>query len=108
MSSISGLFTVVIDNSAPVVVDAFTTSNNPTCEFGWSAFGLRNIDHTVVVTTGGASPKMSANTAVTPTFELDGFVITQNSTSSRAVSLPEPDMNIGLMILLTNMIFFVL
>jgi hypothetical protein len=74
MSSIAGLYTVVLDNSAPVVVDAFTNSSNPTCEFSWSAFGLLNMDHTVVVTTGGPSPKMSMNTNAAPTFELDGFV----------------------------------
>jgi hypothetical protein len=77
MSSTAGLYTVTIDNSAPVIVDAFTDSNNPTCQFGWSAFGLRNIDHTVVITTSGPSPKMSTNTGETPTFELDGFVSVQ-------------------------------
>jgi hypothetical protein len=73
-SDTSGQYIVTVDNSAPVVVDGYTDSHAPTCGFGWSAFGLQDADHTVVVTTLGQSPRASANGAVAPTFELDGFV----------------------------------
>jgi hypothetical protein len=75
-SAISGQYIVAIDNSAPVTIDGFTDSQNPKCGFGWSSFGLKNTDHTVVVTTAGPSLIVSESGGQTPgnTFELDGFV----------------------------------
>jgi hypothetical protein len=75
-SAISGQYIVAIDNLEPVTVDGYTASQNPTCGFGWSSFGLKNTDHTVVVTTAGPSLIASESGDQTPgsTFELDGFV----------------------------------
>ena len=73
-SDASGQYSVAIDNSAPVAVDGFADSPNAKCTFGWSAFGLKDTDHTIIVTTLGQSPKASANGKQATAFELDGFV----------------------------------
>jgi hypothetical protein len=75
-SAVSGQYVVAVDNLEPVTVDGYKNSQNPTCGFGWSSFGLKNTGHTVVVTTAGQSVLASESGDLNPgsAFELDGFV----------------------------------
>jgi hypothetical protein len=63
-SSSAGQFSVSLDYSSEsdVTVDGFSATSQ--CAYGWSAFGLADITHTVVVTT----------LDVAMTFELDHFL----------------------------------
>jgi hypothetical protein len=66
----SGKYSIAIDNSAPITVDAFNPSQQPTCGFGWSAAGLQDALHSIVITTEGQSALTSTDKA--SNFELDG------------------------------------
>ena len=70
----SGQYSVAVDNQSPVMVDAFSPSQTPSCGIGWSASELQNALHTVVVTTLGQSSSASASGNEASNFELDGFV----------------------------------
>jgi len=70
----SGQYAVALDNLAPVVVDGFTDSSAAKCEIGWSAFGLKDQPHTIVITTMGQSPQAAEDGRDATTFELDGIM----------------------------------
>ena len=71
-SNQSGQYSVSIDQqSTTTVIDGFSNSQNVMCGFGWTAAGLQDALHTVVVTTLGQS---SASSDGASNFELDGFV----------------------------------
>jgi hypothetical protein len=76
----SGKYSVTLDDKTPIAIDGFQNSQSAVCGLGWSASELQNALHTVVVTTMGQSSEASSDDA--SNFELDGFVITQNSASS--------------------------
>ena len=70
----SGQYAVALDSLTPVIVDGFTDSLNAKCEIGWSAFGLKDEPHTIVITTKGQSPQAAADGGTASTFELDGIM----------------------------------
>jgi len=76
-SDLSGKYAVVIDGQTPVGIDGFTNTQSASCGFGWSAFGLENALHVVIVTTLGQS-NLAGSGSGASNFELDGFVITQS------------------------------
>jgi hypothetical protein len=66
----SGKYSITLDNYAPITIDAFTPLQQPTCGIGWSAAGLQDALHTLVITTEGQSALTSTDKA--SNFELDG------------------------------------
>jgi len=84
-SNTSGQYSVAVDNQNQTVIDGFTNSKSASCGFSWSASGLQNALHTVVVTTMGQSASAGSGNGVS-NFELDGFVITQAENVSGASS----------------------
>jgi len=92
----SGTCSVSLDNSAPVSIDGFVNTTNPVCIIAWSAFGLANGQHSVVVTNLGQSEKASNSGKYNATiYESDGFIITTTTTTS------------GSMIVTTNSLYLV-
>ena len=67
-------YAVGIDGAEPVLVDGFTSSASPLCALGWSSFGLKDTNHTVIVTTLGPGPQIASNGVQPSPFELDGFM----------------------------------
>lgn len=73
-SDTSGQYSVAVDSQNQVIIDGFTKSQNASCGFSWSASGLQNALHTVVVTTMGQSASAGSGSNGASNFELDGFV----------------------------------
>lgn len=90
----SGKYSVTLDNQTAVAIDCFQKSQNPSCEFGWSAVEVQNSLHTVVVTTMGQSSEAASGVDAS-NFELDGFVITQTTANSGASSDTLLNFNLG-------------
>jgi len=83
LAETSGTCSVAIDNVAPVSIDGF--SPHPVCLIAWSAFGLGNGKHTVVVTNLGQSAMASSEGQDNATlYQLDAFTITTTSSGSTA------------------------
>jgi hypothetical protein len=69
----SGTCSVAIDNVTPVSIDGY--SPNPICVIAWSAYGLTNGSHTVIVTNLGQSQKATSAGQYNATiYEADGFM----------------------------------
>lgn len=52
-SSLSGAFSVAVDDKPPVKVDAYSKSKDASCGITWSSFGLENAFHNVSVLSFG-------------------------------------------------------
>jgi len=85
----SGKFSVILDDSAPAIIDTFKDIQTASCGITWSATDLQNELHTVIITTLGqsGSPGSSSDSS---NFELDNFVVTKadpkNSSSDAPVN----------------------
>jgi hypothetical protein len=80
----SGVYSVSLDGSVPVEIDGYRSydespTQDPTCEFGWSQWGLGDGKHVLNVKTIGASPR-ERNSGE---FELNQFVSFRNSLGDR-------------------------
>jgi hypothetical protein len=83
-SMTSGQYSVKIDDTPPVLIDGFADAQTKSCDVAWSAFGLQDKGHTIIVTTLGQSQKASMNNQQATAFELNRFTITQSPNSGGA------------------------
>jgi hypothetical protein len=86
LSQNSGTCAVSIDNATPVSIDGYINSSYPQCVVAWSAYGLNNGSHNVIVANLGQSQKATnAGQNNATVYESDGFYITTATHSASAV-----------------------